>query len=315
MGLNAMTTAVSFMSDVESKSRVVVIGGSGFLGSHLADALSDAGHSVVVFDAAPSCWLRNDQEMVLGDVMNPEDLAGAVRGASHVFHLAGIADIKEASSRPLDVVRTNIIGSTNVIEAALAAGVRRLIFASTVYVYSQQGSFYRVSKQAVESLLETYQKEFGLEYTILRYGSLYGPRSQEWNGLRRYVTQAVRTGVLRYPGTGEERREYIHVKDAAKLSIDAMRGEYANTCLTLTGAQVHTSRELVTLIKEIMGGNLEIHFAPELFTADHYSITPYRYSPKAAKKIVPTTFYDLGQGVLELIEEAHGEQASISVIS
>lgn len=288
--------------------KAVVIGGSGFLGSHLADALSDAGHEVTVFDTVTSPWLRPDQRMVLGDVMNPEDLASAMKGAARVFHLAGIADIKEASTKPLDVVRVNIIGSTNVIEAALAAGVKRLIFASTVYVYSQQGSFYRVSKQAVESLLETYQKEFGLEYTILRYGSLYGPRSQDWNGLRRYVTQAVRTGVLRYPGTGEERREYIHVKDAARLSLEAMRDEFANSCLMLTGAQVHTSRELVTLIKEILGGRLEVQFAPELFTEDHYSITPYRYTPKAARKIVPRTFYDLGQGVLELIEEAHNEE-------
>jgi len=288
-------------------SKAVVIGGSGFLGSHLADALSEAGHEVVVFDTQPSRWLRPDQRMVVGDVMDADDLAGAVRGAEHVFHLAGIADLKEASTRPQDVVRLNIIGSANVIEAALAAGVKRLIFASTVYVYSQQGSFYRVSKQAVEALLETYQKEFGLEYTILRYGSLYGPRSQEWNGLKRYVAQAVKTGILRYPGTGEERREYIHVKDAAKMSVEALDPQYANACLTLTGAQVHTSRELVTLIKEILGGKLDVQFAPELFTADHYSITPYRYTPKEARKMVPTTFFDLGQGVLELIEEVHME--------
>ncbi|MHC1699619.1 MAG: NAD-dependent epimerase/dehydratase family protein [Humidesulfovibrio sp.] len=289
------------------KRKAVVIGGSGFLGSHVADALSDQGFDTLVFDNRPSPWLRSDQQMAVGDVLNPDDLKSALDGAFCAYHLAGIADLKEAAAKPQDVVRVNIIGSSNAIEAALAAGVQRFVFASTVYVYSQQGSFYRVSKQAVEALLETYQKEFGLEYTILRYGSLYGPRSQEWNGLKRYVAQAVKTGILRYPGTGEERREYIHVKDAAKMSVEALDPQYANACLTLTGAQVHTSRELVTLIKEILGGKLDVQFAPELFTADHYSITPYRYTPKEARKMVPTTFFDLGQGVLELIEEVHRE--------
>ncbi|MBN2140990.1 MAG: NAD(P)-dependent oxidoreductase [Desulfovibrionaceae bacterium] len=285
--------------------KAVVLGGSGFLGSHLADELSRKGFETVVFDRVPSPWISGGQTMVVGDILDPEALSEAARGARYVYHLAGIADIGQAASRPRTTITTNIIGSVNVIEACLKAEVERLMFASTVYVYSNQGSFYRVSKQTVELLLESYRETMGLNYTIMRYGSLYGPRAQEWNGLKRYVGQAAREGRITYPGSGEERREYIHVRDAAKLSVDALDREYANLCLNITGAQVLTSRELMSMINEIMGGGLDIEFRPQDRQAMHYETTPYRFTPRHARKIVPRVFFDLGQGVLEMVEEAH----------
>ena len=199
--------------------KVIVVGGAGFLGSHLADALSDAGYEVSLFDIKESRWLRPDQEMMLGNIQDLENLVEAFRGAKYIYHMAGIADIDEAVSKPRETIQQNIIGSTNVIEACIKAKVDRLLFASTVYVYSDKGSFYRVGKQAVELLLENYHREYGLNFTIIRYGSLYGPRSQEWNGLKKFVVQAVKNKKITYPGTGEELREYIHVKDAALLSL------------------------------------------------------------------------------------------------
>ena len=195
---------------MENGEKVVVIGGAGFLGSHIADVLSENGFQVTVFDLHKSRWLRPDQQMVVGDVFNREDIKACIDGARYVFHLAAIADIGRAVRSPRQTIEHNIIGSLNVIEACIEAKVERLLFASTVYVYSQQGSFYRVSKQAVESILETYSEEYGLGYTTLRYGSLYGPRAQEWNGIRRFVSQAVRDGRIVYPGSGDEKREYIH---------------------------------------------------------------------------------------------------------
>jgi UDP-glucose 4-epimerase len=194
-----------------------------------------------------------------------------------------------------------------VVDSCLDAEVERLLFASTIYVYSQQGSFYRVSKQAVELLIEVYHEQFGLEYTTLRYGSLYGPRAQEWNGLKRYVTQAVREGRIDYAGTGEERREYIHVMDAARLSVDALAPDYANQCLTLTGTQILNSRELLHMVREILGGKVEIKFNPEQRNPEHYEMTPYRFTPRVARKIVPNVFVDIGQGILDLVEEVYLE--------
>lgn len=289
------------------KEKVVVIGGSGFLGSHLADALTEAGYTVSIFDVRTSPWLRPDQKMILGDIRDEQALRECVTGARYVYHLAGIADIGEAARSPRATVEQNIIGSTVVLDSCLSADVERILFASTLYVYSQQGSFYRVSKQAVELLIEAYQERYGLEYTILRFGSLYGPRAQEWNGLKRYVTQAVREGRIVYPGTGEERREYVHVKDAARLSVEALAPEHANHCLTLTGTQILNSSELLRMIREIMGDKVEIEFNPEQRDPEHYEMTPYRFTPRVARKMVPNVFVDIGQGILDLVEEVYLE--------
>ena len=292
---------------MKSNARVVVVGGAGFLGSHLSDALTDAGYRVSIFDIKKSGWLRPDQEMIYGNIQNLEDLVEAFRGAKYIYHMAGIADIDEASSKPRETVFQNVIGSTNVIEACISAKVEKLLFASTVYVYSDKGSFYRVSKQAVELLLENYHREYGLNYTTIRYGSLYGPRSQDWNGLKTFVVQAVKNKKIIYPGTGEELREYIHVKDAASLSVKALNERYNNQCLTLTGTQVMTTRQVLTMVAEIMNEVVELDFLPSGSTYNlfHYQMTPYRFTPKPGRKLVTDCFRDLGQGILDMIGEVH----------
>jgi UDP-glucose 4-epimerase len=294
---------------VIKNEKVVVLGGAGFLGSHIADHLSELGCEVVIFDAKPSQWIKPSQKMIVGNILDPEVVREAIEGAKYVYHLAGMADLGEAAVNPKETLENNIIGSANVIEVCSRAKIKRLLIASTIYVYSDKGSFYRASKQAVESIMETYHEHNGLEYTILRYGSLYGPRAQDWNGLKRYVSQAMRKGVIVYPGTGEEKREYIHVKDAAQLSVNAVSSEFANECLTLTGTQVMTSYDLLRMVKEISGKDIELEFSQseENYNQFHYSLTPYRYSPRGGKKIVPSSFIDLGQGILELIEEIDNE--------
>ena len=287
------------------EDKVVVIGGAGFLGSHIADALSEMDYEVTIFDSRPSSYLRPDQEMIVGDIQNEKVLYECLKGARYVYHLAGIADIGVAKNCPTETVRHNILGSAIVLENCLKAEVKRFLFASTVYVYSQRGSFYRVTKQAVELLIEAYLKDFDLEYTILRYGSLYGPRSQEWNGLKRYVTQAVKQRRIVFPGSGEERREYIHVQDAAHMSAALLAPEYANQCFTLTGTQILTYKELLQIIREVIGEEVELKFRPEMRSPFHYDFTPYRFSPRMARKIVANEFVDIGQGILELVEEVY----------
>ena len=287
--------------------KVVVIGGAGFMGSHTADMLSDWGFKVTIFDNQLSSWLRDDQNMVVGDILDRDTVNTVVSGAKYLYHFAGIADIGEAKERPFDTINLNVMGTTVALEAAVKSGVERFIYASTMYVYSPYGSLYRASKQAAETIIEAYQERFNLDFTLLRYGSLYGPRSQSWNGLRRYVIQVIREGKLDYHGTGKERREYIHVHDAARLSVDILDEIHKNKAITVTGQQVLNSEELIDLIFEIAGVDNNVVFSPENSSQDHYVMTPYRYTPKQAKKIVPDEFVDLGQGVLEIIEDVHQE--------
>ncbi len=288
-------------------TKVVVFGGSGFLGSHLADGLQEAGYDVTLYDITPSPWLRPGQKMVLGSVTDVDAVRDVIKGAKYIYHLAGIADIGRASENPRETIENNVIGSTNIFEACVEHKVERLLFASSIYVYSDKGSFYRVSKQSAELLIEAYAQRYGLEYTILRYGSLYGPRAQEWNGIKRFITQAIREGKIEYPGTGEERREYIHVLDAVRLSIQVLGEEYVNQCLTLTGAQIMTSKEMLSIIKEVSGLPLEIVFSDsgDVYSTSHYGHTPYRYTPKQGRKLMPNSFIDIGQGILNMIEEIH----------
>ena len=288
--------------------KVVVIGGSGFMGSHTADELSEQGYKVTIFDRVRSSWLRADQEMVVGDILDRELLLSVIKGATYVYHFAGIADIGESSKRPYDTLHVNIMGTVSALEACVEAGAERFIYASTMYVYSSKGSFYRVSKQASEQIIETYKEKFDLNYTLLRYGSLYGPRAQDWNGLRGYVNQIVETGKIDYRGTGQEKREYIHAHDAASLSVKVLDDMYINKAITVTGHQVLTSSELIEMIFEIAGLEKKVNMLPASLDNEHYIISPYQYTPKKASKLVPQEFVDIGQGILDLVEEIHHDK-------
>ena len=287
--------------------KVVVIGGSGFMGSHTADELSNRGFDVTIFDKSISPWLKENQNMIEGDMLDIDQVSKAIKEAKFVYHFGGVADIGDAKKIPFETINHNVISAAVVMEAAAKEGVKRIIYASTMYVYSPYGSFYRASKQAAEAIIEAYTEEYSLEHTLLRYGSLYGPRAQEWNGLKRYVDQVIRDGKLNYSGTGSERREYIHVKDAARLSVDILDESHKNQAITVTGNQVLNSNELIDMIFEIAGVKKEVIINNKTKSNDHYTMTPYRYTPKAAKKLVPDEFIDLGQGIFEIVEDIYNE--------
>lgn len=129
-----------------------VIGGSGFLGSHVCDQLSDAGYSVRILDRVASPWKRDGQQMIAGDILDVAALEQAIAGCDAVYNFAAIADLDEALSQPFETARINVRGNVQVLEACRRHGVARCVYASTVYVYSREGGFYRCSKQAAEQL-------------------------------------------------------------------------------------------------------------------------------------------------------------------
>ncbi|TGM31727.1 NAD-dependent epimerase/dehydratase family protein [Leptospira biflexa] len=282
--------------------KVLVFGGSGFLGSHVADALSDAGHKVTIFDRNSSVWLRPDQTMVIGDLLDEKIVTAAVEGFDVVYNFAALADLNQALDKPVDSIRINVLGNSYILEACRRHKVKRFIYASTVYVFSREGGFYRCSKQASESYIEEYQKSFNLDYTILRYGSLYGPRSDESNGLYRIVKSALETGKISYEGSADSLREYIHVEDAAKASAVAMGDDFRNQSVVLTGQEPMKVIELLKMLAEILGRPDSVEFL-EGDQVGHYVRTPYAYQPKLGRKYIPPMHVDLGQGLLQLIED------------
>lgn len=283
-----------------------VIGGSGFLGSHVADQLSEAGYSVRVFDRARSRWLSSGQTMIVGDILDQRALDEAVAGASAVYNFAALADLNEALDKPRLTVELNILGTVNVLEACRAAKVARFVYASTVYVYSREGGFYRCSKQAAEHYVEEYQRAFGLDFTILRYGSLYGPRADASNGLYRIVRDALANRRISYEGNAESIREYIHVTDAARSSVLALEEGFRNESVVLTGHQPMRVHDLLKMLAEIMGMPDAVDFRDENY-AGHYVRTPYAYLPRLGRRYTPPLHVDLGQGLLQLIDDVRAE--------
>ncbi len=282
-------------------TKVCVIGGSGFLGSHVADALTAAGRSVRVYDRIVSPWLRDDQEMVIGDLLDATSLESAIADCEVVYNFAALADLNQALDKPIETVQVNVLGNVHVLEACRRHKIKRFVYASTVYVYSREGGFYRCSKQAAEHYVEEYQRVYGLDYTILRYGSLYGPRADQGNGLLRIVKNALETGALRYEGSPDALREYIHVEDAARASVVALGDEFRNQSVVLTGQEPMRVLDLLEMLGEILGLSNGVQFLPGE-QPGHYVRTPYAYQPKLGRKYVAPMHVDLGQGLLQLID-------------
>ncbi len=293
--------------------KVIVFGGSGFLGSHTSDVLTEQGHDVKIFDIIESPYIKPDQQMIVGSILDKDTVEKAVKGCNVVYNFAGMADIDQAYFKPLETIENNIMGNTIILEACRNNNVKRFVFASTIYVYSEAGSFYRSSKQACELIIENYYEAFKLPYTILRYGSLYGPRAKKNNWIHKILYQGLTEGKITRHGDGEEIREYIHVRDAAKLSVKILSKEYKNQNIIITGNQPMKIKDLHVMVKEILGNKIKLEFLPDI-SDSHYEITPYCYNPKIAKKLVSTEFYDLGQGLLECLSEIQAEMDSKKII-
>jgi UDP-glucose 4-epimerase len=292
--------------------RVVVFGGAGFLGSHVADALVDRGYDVVVFDQRPSPYLRAGQQQIVDSLLNRAAVAEAVKGCQFVYNFAGISDIEEAEAKPLETVEQNVLGNSILLEACRNAGVERYLFASTIYVFSDAGSFYRASKQACELFIESYQRVCDVNFTVLRYGSIYGARAGESNWIHRVLTQALTERRITREGDGEAIREYIHVADAARCSVEVLESEFVNEFVTITGAQPMKIKDVLEMIREMAGAGIEIEYVP-VSSELHYRVTPYSFRPRVGKRYISRQYVDLGQGIFDLLQERLAAHAGADV--
>lgn len=287
--------------------KTIVFGGSGLIGSHVADRLTEAGYDVTIFDLKPSPYLLPGQEIIIGDILDKKAVSDAVKGCDYIYNFAGMADLDAATTEPLRTIEQNIVGTAILLEATLRSRAKRFIQASTIYVYSDTGGFYRCSKQAAELYVEEYNRKFGLEYTILRYGTVYGPRADSRNSIYRYLKQALDEGRIDCGGTGDETREYIHVRDAAQLSVDILADKYRNKQVIITGHHPMRLRDMLYTIREILSNRIEINFEASKSDTPHYNITPYSFVPKIGRKLVTHEYVDMGQGLLECISEIYDQ--------
>lgn len=254
---------------------VAVTGGSGFIGSHVVDALLDAGCSVSVLDQrAPH---RADADWVPCDVLDLDGLTQAVRGADLIYHLAAVADVNDVAANPALSVEVNTLGTARVLEAARRADAGRVILSSTVWVYAATSDdhpdedslfdpntdrhLYVTSKVAAEMACRDYLTLYGRPFTVLRYGIPYGPRMRDRCVVAAFMQRALRGETLRIDGDGSQHRYFVYVEDLAEAHVKVIDEVATNRTYNLEGAAPITIREIAESVIELVGTG-EVEFGP-----------------------------------------------------
>jgi UDP-glucuronate 4-epimerase len=275
--------------------KMLLTGAAGFIGSHLAERLLHAGHDVVGLDSFDSFLYpaaakernaarlagRRHFTLVRGDVCDGALVRRLAAGAEVVVHLAALAGVRPSLADPARYARTNVEGTLQVLEACRAAGVRRLVFASSSSVYGvralEGGAFreddpclhpaspYAATKRAGELLCSTYRDLYGIGSAQLRFFTVYGPRQRPDMAIHKF-TRAIAAGeVVTVFGDGSSARDYTYVDDVvdgvygACLAVTPGRSEVYN----LGGSRTTTLRRLLGLIGEALGREPLLAFAPD----------------------------------------------------
>jgi UDP-glucose 4-epimerase len=284
------------------KGTVIVFGGSGFLGSAVVKKLLAKNYQVTVFDITLPRVEIKGVKYINGDICDIDLIRAVMPGNEIIYNFAGAADLEGSIRDPLRYLNLNILGNANILQAAIDyGGVRRFVYASSAYALSNKGAFYGTSKRASEKITQLYQENYALDYTILRYGSVYGPFADETNRIYRFIRDALLHGEISFQGDGSEEREYIHVDDAADLSVKILEDFGKNENFILTGTERFDYKELLEMIREIIGPQLKINFMKDDYKG-HYNMTPYKFEPDLGKKITNNPSIDFGQGVLQCVQ-------------
>ena len=284
--------------------KILIIGGSGFLGSHVADAFSHKGYQVTIFDKVKYKFLKKNQKLILGDTKNIKKLEAVIKNKDVVYNYAGIADIEATKYIATQTVKENILPTVQILELCQKYKIKKFIFASTVYVHSNQGFFYRCSKQAAELYIKEFSKIHSLKYSILRYGSLYGPRAGENNGIYKIVKNILSKNKLIYVGKKNAEREYVHVFDAAKATVELLDKKFDNQSIIITGSNKYTIQKIIEILSEILGKKINLVFANKSKNSGgHYNVSPYSYQEDVSKKYTLPFHIDIDQGLLDIIKQ------------
>ena len=252
---------------------VLVTGGSGFIGSHIVDKLVAQGYTVRVFDERKP--LRDDVEWIKGNLLNENETLEACKDTEFVYHLAAIADVNIALSHPTLCLQVNEVGTMNLLNAASAMEVERVILASTTWVYGKtEGTvdentpipppdhIYTKTKIGQEHLFIAWEKHTGLPYTILRYDIPYGPRMRANMAIAIFVRKAMKKEPITIFGDGNQGRCFIHVEDLAMGNVAALQPSARNQVFNLAGVEFVTINNIVEALRENFK-RLKVEHAPQ----------------------------------------------------
>jgi UDP-glucose 4-epimerase len=257
---------------------VVVTGGSGFIGSHVVDALAEAGHRVTVLDHRVRPH-RSDVQFEDIDLLDLSSVISATQEADQIFHLAAVSNVNYAFKYPAYSTALNVMGTTNVLEAARVNGCKRVHLASTVWVYNGApnggpvdesvpfylngaGHIYTSTKMACEMLCHNYGELYDLPFTVLRYGIPYGPRMREELLIPIFLKKALNGEPLTISGDGRQYRKFVYVTDIARAHLLAMQDVAVHETYNLEGPEKITVLQVAEQIRDLVGEHVKIERVP-----------------------------------------------------
>lgn len=260
--------------------RAVVLGGNGFIGSHVVDALQKDGHDVTVFDRAMERYRDPlpGVNYILGDFSDKMTVAEALNGVDVVFHFVSTTFPGTANLDPKADVTDNLIGTLSLIETMASIGIQRLVYLSsggTVYGPAPGHPIpedyplspinsYGIVKVAIERYLEMYRATQGLEPVVIRAANPYGPR-QAHKGVQGVIATFMRNVRDGQPievwGDGKVVRDYLHVANLAALCVTAAKSDFCGV-LNAGSGQGHSLLDLIKALSEVSGQTIEPNFKP-----------------------------------------------------
>jgi UDP-glucose 4-epimerase len=244
---------------ITDSMKLIVTGGAGFIGSHLADKLVEAGSEVTVIDNLSSGkkdYLNAEASFVKKDIRT--DLVKEFSGADTVFHFAADPDVRASALNPVPSYDINVFGTFNVLEACRKAGVKRIVFPSTSTVYGETDviptpetapaapiSNYGASKVACEAYLSSYASTYGLKATVLRFANIVGERSTHGVMFDFYNKLKKNPKEMEILGDGNQDKSYLHVSDCVDAVIYAWeRQKKVYDVFNVGSLEKHTVNEL-----------------------------------------------------------------------
>ncbi len=300
-----------------NKKNILVFGGTGFLGVYLVKELLTRNYLVSVADIKPfsNDMARQIENFYVCDILHRDKIHELIYNQHFdiIYNLAGFANLDKAPKHPAETIELNVMGNLNILEAAKEKKIKKYVYASSAYALSNKGSFYGISKLSSEKIIEEYQKKYGLNFTILRYGSVYAEKKFNNNYIYQLLEKAIATGRIEHSSDGQEIREYIHASDAASLSVDIIENQqFNNQHIILTGTEKIKRYELFNLINEILNNKLTITLRKDANYQHHYKYSPYSFEPSKSYKLVANPHIDIGQGILACIRNIYEKQSAVN---
>lgn len=283
-----------------NKKNVLITGGSGFIGSEVSKLLLSKNYNLTILDIEKPNFINKQLKFVKGNISNKKLIKKLIKKKDIVYHFAGIADIGEASKLPVKTVEKNILATVNILNESVKNNINRFIFASTVYIHSEEGGYYKCSKKSCELYIQEFLKKSKLKFTILRYGTVYGPSKNLKNNINKIVSYAIKSKKVLYEGKPNTIRKVIHAKDAAEIAVKVLEKKYENKSVLITGKKNLKIGKILKIIKEKLNIKSKIIYKnKDLY--GHYLKSPFTEKKIPCLQIKPKKQIDIEQGVEEVI--------------